>query len=110
MESAGWVTLEELLRKAGYDDNMGIDQVVEIMRHLLREAMVVSAPILIAASLTSFGLSLVQTLTSLQEQTLTTVPRLLIVVAIILIGLPWFARQLVGYTIMLFTELHRYVG
>jgi len=66
--------------------------------------------VLIAASLTSFALSLVQTLTSLQEQTLTTVPRLLIVVTLILVGLPWFARRLVGYTILLFTDLHRYLG
>jgi flagellar biosynthetic protein FliQ len=89
---------------------LGTDQVVEIIRQLLREAMLISAPILLAASLTSFALSLVQTLTSLQEQTLTTVPRLFIVIALILIGLPWFARRLVGYTIALFTDLHRYLG
>lgn len=89
---------------------MGTDQAVEIMRHLLREALIVSAPVLIAASLTSFALSLLQTLTSLQEQTLTTVPRLLIVVSLILAGLPWFARRLVWYTVLLFTDLHRYLG
>lgn len=89
---------------------MGTDQAVEIMRHLLREALIVSAPVLIAASLTSFVLSLLQTLTSLQEQTLTTVPRLLIVVSLILAGLPWFAQRLVWYTVLLFTDLHRYLG
>jgi flagellar biosynthesis protein FliQ len=89
---------------------MGTDAVVELMRHLLREALLISAPILIAASLTSFLLSFVQTLTSLQEQTLTTVPRLLIVVTIILVLLPWLAGQLVGYTIMLFQNFHRYLG
>lgn len=89
---------------------MGTDQAVELMRHLLREALLVSAPVLIAASLTSFVLSLIQTLTSLQEQTLTTVPRLLIVVSLMLVGLPWFAKRLVGYTILLFTDLHRYLG
>ncbi|MBB6147231.1 flagellar biosynthetic protein FliQ [Silvibacterium bohemicum] len=89
---------------------MGTDQAVEIMRHLLREAMLISAPILLAASLTSFLLSLLQTLTSLQEQTLTTVPRLLIVVGLILAGLPWFAQRLVWYTVTLFTDLRRYLG
>ena len=89
---------------------MGTDQVVELMRHLLREAMLVSAPVLIAASLTSFALSLVQTLTSLQDQTLTTVPRLVIVATLMLIGLPWFAERLVNYTILLFTNFHRYLG
>ncbi|HEX3472674.1 MAG TPA: flagellar biosynthetic protein FliQ [Silvibacterium sp.] len=89
---------------------MGPDQAVELMRHLLREALLVSAPVLIAACLTSFALSLVQTLTSLQDQTLTTVPRLLIVVTLILVGLPWFSRRLVGYTILLLTDFHRYLG
>lgn len=89
---------------------MGTDQAVELMRNLLREALIVSAPVLIAASLTSFLLSLFQTLTSLQEQTLTTVPRLLIVVTIMLVGLPWFAQRLVNYTVALFTDLHRYLG
>lgn len=89
---------------------MGTDQVVELMRNLLREALIVSAPLLIAASLISFVLSLFQTLTSLQEQTLTTVPRLLIVAAISLIALPWFARRLVTYTVLLLADLHRYLG
>lgn len=89
---------------------MGTDQAVELMRNLLREALIVSAPVLIAASLTSFVLSLLQTLTSLQEQTLTTVPRLLIAVAMTLVALPWFARRLVTYTVVLFTDFHRYLG
>lgn len=89
---------------------MGTDQAVELMRNLLREALLVSAPVLIAASLTSFVLSLFQTLTSLQEQTLTTVPRLLIVVTLTLVALPWFARRLVEYTVQLFTDFHRYLG
>ena len=89
---------------------MGTDQAVELMRHMLREALLVSTPVLVAASLTSFALSLVQTLTSLQEQTLTTVPRLLIVVSLLLAGLPWFAQHLVGYTILLLADFHRYLG
>ena len=89
---------------------MGVDQTVDIMRHLLREALLVSAPILIAASVTSFALSLLQTLTSLQEQTLTTVPRLLIVATLILIALPWLAKRLVGYTVLLLNDFHRYLG
>lgn len=89
---------------------MGTDQAVELMRNLLREALIVSAPVLLAASLTSFVLSLFQTLTSLQEQTLTAVPRLLIIVTLMLIALPWFARRLVTYTVLLFTDFHRYLG
>ena len=89
---------------------MGADQVAELMRQLLREAMILGGPVLLAASLSSFLLSLVQTLTSLQEQTLTTVPRLLIVVALMLVGMPWFLGRLIGYTIRLFADFHRFLG
>jgi flagellar biosynthetic protein FliQ len=89
---------------------MGTDQVVDLMRHLLREALLISAPILIAASVISFVLSLIQTLTSLQDQTLSTVPRLLAVVTLMLAAFPWFAKRLVSYTILLLTDFHRYLG
>lgn len=86
------------------------DMVSELMRHLLREAMILSAPVLIAAALLSFLLSLVQTLTSLQDQSLTTVPRLLAVTLILLVGMPWFIERLVTYTHTLLVDLHRYLG
>jgi flagellar biosynthetic protein FliQ len=89
---------------------MGPDQVAELMRHLLKEALIVSAPVLLLASVTSFLISLFQTLTSLQDQTLSTVPRIVIVAVALLIGLPWFLRRLVFYTVVLFGDLHRYIG
>ena len=89
---------------------MGPDQVAELMRQLLKEALIISTPILILAAVTSFALSLFQTLTSLQDQTLSTVPRLLIVAAVLLVGLPWFLRRLIFYTVTLYSDLHRYIG
>ena len=47
------------------------DLVAELLRQLMKEAMILAAPLLIAAALLSFVLSLLQTLTSLQEQSLT---------------------------------------
>lgn len=89
---------------------MGPDQVVELMRQLLKEALIISTPILLLAAVTSFVLSLFQTLTSLQDQTLSTVPRLLIVAAVLLVGLPWFLRRLIFYTVTLYSDWHRYIG
>lgn len=89
---------------------MGTDQAVELVRNMLRETLIVSTPLLVAASITSFVLSFLQTLTSLQDQTLTTVPRLLIVFAVALVALPWFAQRLVTYTVVLLTNFHRYLG
>ena len=86
------------------------DLVAELMRQLMREAMIVSAPLLIATVAISFVLSLVQTLTSLQEQSLTSVPRLAAVVLLMMAAMPWFLGRMADYTIHLLTDLHRYLG
>jgi flagellar biosynthesis protein FliQ len=89
---------------------MGPDQTVEIMRRVLIEAMLLSAPLLVAAALVSLAVSLLQTLTSVQEQTLTAVPRLVVVFFITVAVLPWMVHRLVGFTVRLFTDFHKYLG
>lgn len=86
------------------------DLVAELLRQLMKEAMILSAPVLLAAVLLGFVLSLLQTLTSLQEQSLTTVPRLAAVAAILLVGMPWFLERLANFTRLLLTDFQRYVG
>jgi flagellar biosynthetic protein FliQ len=86
------------------------DLVAELLRQLMKEAMILAAPILIAAALLSFLLSLIQTLTSLQEQSLTSVPRLAAVCMILLVGMPWFLGRMAAYTKLLLTDLTRYIG
>ena len=89
---------------------MGADQTVELMRQLLTEAMMLSAPLLFAAASISLIVSLLQTLTSVQEQTLTAVPRLAVVFVVAMVTLPWMIHRLAGYTTRLFSDLHRYLG
>jgi flagellar biosynthetic protein FliQ len=86
------------------------DLVSELLRQLMKEAMVLSAPVLVAAVAIGFLLTLFQTLTSLQEQSLTSVPRLGAVALILLVGMPWFLGRLAAYTLRLMTDLHRYLG
>jgi flagellar biosynthetic protein FliQ len=106
MESAGQLALEEFLKGLG----MTPDLVAELMRQLMREAIVLAAPLLIAAAALSFVLSLVQTLTSLQDQSLTTVPRLAAIALILLVGMPWFLERMAAYTRLLLGDFHRYLG
>ena len=89
---------------------MGPDQVVEMMRRLLTEAMVLSAPLLLAAAAISLTVSLLQTLTSVQEQTLTAVPRLATVFVVAMVTMPWMIHRLAGYTMRLFGDFHRFLG
>jgi flagellar biosynthetic protein FliQ len=87
---------------------MGPDQVTELMRMLLREALIISAPVLVLATVVSVIVSLTLTLISLQDQTLSQVPRLAIVGVALLVGAPWIIRRLATYTIGLLGDLHRY--
>ena len=89
---------------------MGADQTVHLMRQLLTEAMLLSAPLLVAAASISLIVSLLQTLTSVQEQTLTAVPRLAVVFVAALVAMPWFIHRLVSYTVRLWSDFHRYLG
>ena len=85
------------------------DMVAELLRSLLREALIVATPVLLVAAVLSFVLSLGQALTSLQDQSLTTVPRLLAVALLLLAGMPWFLGRMATYTRVLLGDLHRYL-
>ena len=89
---------------------MGPDLVVHLMRSLLVEAMLLCAPLLLAAAAVSLLVSLLQTLTSVQEQTLTAVPRLVVVFTVTMVTMPWMIHRLVSYTERLFGDFHRYLG
>jgi flagellar biosynthetic protein FliQ len=86
------------------------DMVSELLRQLMKEALILSAPLLLATIVISFVLSLLQTLTSLQEQSLTSVPRLGAIALILLVGMPWFLERMAAYTKLLFSDFHRFVG
>jgi len=86
------------------------DMVAELLRQLMKEALILAAPLLVATILISFVLSLFQTLTSLQEQSLTAVPRLGAIAVILLVGMPWFLGRMAAYTRLLMTDFHRFLG
>jgi len=86
---------------------MGTDAVVGLGRLMLQEVMILTAPILLTAILVSLIVNIVQVLTSLQDQTLSTVPRLLATGAALFLLMPWMWRQLSTYTIQMFSDFHK---
>ena len=81
---------------------MGTDMAVTLARHLLIEALLLCAPMLVAACVVSLVMSLLQTLTA--------VPRLMVVFLMVVMLMPWLAHRTVSYTIGLWTNLQRYLG
>ncbi len=83
---------------------MSIELVVEIYREMLRTAAMVAAPILGTAMIIGLAVSLLQTVTSIQEQTLTFVPKILGIATVVGIGLPWILQQLMNFLTLILTH------
>ena len=85
---------------------MSAIDVIEITRRTLEAAFIVSAPVLAAAMIVSALISLGQVLTSMQDATLSTVPRIAAVGAFAFWLAPWMMRKLVMFTVALFGDFH----
>lgn len=89
---------------------MPIDSVVQLGRVTLQEVVLLAAPVLGIAVLISLIINIVQVLTSLQETTISTVPRLLATAAGIFFLMPWMWRHLCNFTIQMFSDFHKYLN
>jgi len=88
---------------------MSPQQTVELGRRTLEAALWVTAPILVVATVVSLVINIVQVLTSLQDQTLSTVPRLAAVSAAMFLLMPWMVRRLALFTIGLLSDFRPYL-
>ncbi len=70
---------------------------VDLVRHAVMIALLTAAPLLFTALVVGVAVSLVQAVTQLQEQTLTFIPKMLVLAAVFVITLPWLLSQLIGY-------------
>jgi len=86
---------------------MGPDAVVTMGRMMLEEVMLLTAPILLVAITVSLVMNVVQVLTSLQDQTLSSVPRLLATGTALFVLMPWMWRHLSTYTTLLFSDFQK---
>jgi flagellar biosynthetic protein FliQ len=88
---------------------MSTAQTVELARTTLLTALSIAAPLLVIATVVSLLVNIVQVLTSLQEQTLSTVPRLAVVATAIFFLLPWMVRRMTVFTVMVFSDFRPYL-
>lgn len=88
---------------------MGTEQVVALARNTLEIALFLGAPLLIIATIVSLLVNVGQVLTSLQDSTISTVPRLAAVAAAALLFLPWMLRKLMVFTVGLWSDFHPFL-
>ena len=78
---------------------MNMEQSIEILRQLVSTSLLVVSPILIGSLVVGLVVSLLQSVTSIQEQTLSFVPKLVVISLVVVLGAPWILRQLMQFTI-----------
>ena len=87
---------------------MTVDHVVQLARLALQAAFWVTMPVLGAVTLISLLINVAQVMTSIQDTTVTTVPRLTAVGVILFVLTPWMLNHLVSFTLLLFTDFRPY--
>ncbi|MCA1950239.1 MAG: flagellar biosynthesis protein FliQ [Treponema sp.] len=81
---------------------MGIGEIVTLMRGGIFQVIILSAPILLTALVVGLIISILQATTSIQEQTLTFVPKIIAILLILALLGEFMFSSLGDYTVQLF--------
>jgi flagellar biosynthesis protein FliQ len=84
---------------------MTIETAIDILHQTVWTAFILVSPIMAAAIVIGLVVSLIQTVTSIQEQTLSFVPKLIGVGAVVVILSGWMLKTLVEFTIQMFQRM-----
>jgi flagellar biosynthesis protein FliQ len=81
-----------------YDDSS-----IELVRTALIITIKIAAPILLAGIVVGLIISILQSVTSVQDQTLAFVPKIVVMVLAAALLIPWIAQRLIEYAADLFS-------
>ena len=87
---------------------MTTSAVVDLIRTLFITTLWISLPILVVGFVVGIVMSLEQILTSIQDSSFSTVPRLAAFLVAMLLAMPWMLSKLITYTTALFGNLGRF--
>lgn len=71
---------------------------VELLKGMIFMAISIAAPFLLTAMIVGLGVGLIQSVTTINEQTLTFVPKVVGIVALMVLLMPWVLRRLIEFT------------
>lgn len=86
---------------------MDIGQISNLMRAGIMQVFILIAPVLLAALIVGLVVAIIQATTSIQEQTLTFLPKMLTILAMLALLGGWMFSMLRDYTITLFRSIPR---
>lgn len=79
--------------------------VIEVVNQAIKVTLMLAAPMLIGALLVGVLVSIFQAVTQINEQTLSFIPKILVIIAALVIFSPWMMETMVTYTQDLFTSI-----
>jgi len=88
---------------------MTVDDVTQIMRSGLYTIIISAAPLLLVSLVVGLVISIFQTVTSIQEQTLTFVPKILAVFATLMLLGHWIINNITTFTADLWNNFSVYI-
>jgi len=77
----------------------------ELIKAMMLEAVTLAAPILVTGMTIGLSVSLFQTVTSIQEQTLTFVPKAMGIVGLLVFLLPWMLRTMTEFGVAVIQKI-----
>ena len=81
------------------------EEAIDIVRAALLEALLIAGPILGAGLVVGLFISLFQAVTQIQEQTLTFVPKIIVMIIVAVVLLSWISGRLIDFAHEMFTGL-----
>ena len=82
--------------------------VIDLMRNAFLTTFWLSLPMLAVGFVAGVVVSLAQILTSIQDSSFSTVPRLAVFLLAMLVAMPWMLLKMITYTTVLFGDLGRF--
>jgi len=83
--------------------------IAQIGKEALKTALLVAGPALIVSLVVGLMVSVFQVVTSLQDQTIAFVPKVIMVMLVVAISFPWMIQVMVRFTTHMFTEFNSVV-
>ena len=82
-----------------------METAIELSRAALATAIELALPVMVVGLAVGVIVSVFQAMTQVHDQTLSFIPKILAMVAVILLLLPWFLKVMEGYTRPVFEQL-----
>ncbi len=84
---------------------MSPDTVLEVGQQALKVTAMLAAPMLISVLIIGLIVGMFQTVTSIQEMTLSFIPKLIVLALVLAVGGPWMLNVITDFMFQIFTDI-----